>query len=412
VIRLITVYVLSIAGIFLQLDFLDTGGAIAVRLILTVLVSILMFGIGRELYFKKEASPELTETSVAAADHFKPNDPSFFDIQTAPLTELLDSDPKYIDILKRQFAILWNFTSPQNGYLILKNKYGRPFMIHRNILPDIAWDWQGEPIAILTLVDQKNGILIENNLSPDASLLPFYRDDFQPKSMLCLVSQIDSGERLYWIFDAGTVDFFNLQELKALEMIHQNSLSLLESALLEQGIHQAYQGQRNKLDMANLLNTAQNINECLEMFCEILVQEFEASKLTIAFKKDLSLDATTAIVQKSIGIDDQIKRGFEFNLEDGLNGLVILRNKWYLLEDIEHKSDRNLFVPRFSQKENSNYGLRSFISVPIQVELRGLGMITLEHVEPKKYTAKQKDQLVEYSNVFAFAIQRFRGYEK
>ena len=115
-------------------------------------------------------------------------------------------------------------------------------------------------------------------------------------------------------------------------------------------------------------------------------------------------DAQSAVIKKAIGTDDPFKSGYEFPLDEGLNGFVIMKNKPHLIEDIEKGE---YFVPRFSKEEKTNYGLRSYLSVPIEIKSNAIGMVTLEHKIENKYSINDKKNLINYSAILANALYRF-----
>jgi len=111
-----------------------------------------------------------------------------------------------------------------------------------------------------------------------------------------------------------------------------------------------------------------------------------------------------ATIEKSVGLDDPFKQGYEFSLNEGLNGWVILKNKPYLIDNIDKGE---YFIPRFVRSEKTNYSLRSFLSVPIQAENGALGMITLEDKTENKYTEKDKHSLMQFADILATALGRY-----
>lgn len=410
VIRLIALYVLAIVGIFVEFDFLNSLGNIAYKIGLAAVISYLIFELGKEKIplFKIKKTPETPEP-IAEESRSQQNVEKFdlfFDIAPTEIIQLFQDGQRYLDFLSRQFFVMWNFILPQNGYLFYKSKDNQLRLIHKQIKRGINWDWNSHELPIIPLIEQKDGILIENNLDASAKLLPFYNpDEFCPLSVLAMATDFDSGERLFWIFDANSTGCFNSEESDVLQAININTRTAVLEALYDNRLLSTLSLMKAKSDIANLLNTARDQSECFDIFSDFLIQEFEASKLTIALRKDKYLESNSAVIEKSIGIDDSFRRGYEFTLDEGLNGWVIQKNKPYVLDDIERGE---YFVPRFSKNEKSNFGLRSFLSVPVQIELQALGMITLEDKEPNKYSDDDKKKLTEYSNMLAFAMQRFR----
>ncbi len=138
-------------------------------------------------------------------------------------------------------------------------------------------------------------------------------------------------------------------------------------------------------------------------YVEFLADIFEAHKLTIAMVD--KNNPQMAQIKKSIGQVDSIKEGTRFAIEEGLCGKVILNDQVYLLEDIEKDG---YFIPRFSKNEKTNYGLRSFLAMPLKLNSTSpIGMISLEHKNTNAFTSHHKAQLKLYTEDFEKALARF-----
>jgi GAF domain-containing protein len=84
---------------------------------------------------------------------------------------------------------------------------------------------------------------------------------------------------------------------------------------------------------------------------------------------------------------------------------VILNNQVYLLDDIEKDG---YFIPRFSKSEKTNYGLRSFLGIPLTANTKDvIGMICLEHKDTGVFTAYHKKVLKKYTVYFENSLKRF-----
>ena len=214
--------------------------------------------------------------------------------------------------------------------------------------------------------------------------------------------KLESGEKLYWIFDSDITENFNTHDMAIIERIIKNTNAITFESLKSFSLNNTCIFINNKFEIAEKLNTAGSTNDCLEYFCDFVINNFEASKLTIAMREDS--DSQSAVIKKAIGTDDPYKSGYEFQLDEGLNGFVILKNKPHLIENIEKGE---YFVPRFSKEEKTNYGLRSFLSVPIEIKSSAIGMVTLEDKLENKYSVEDKINLIKYSAILANALYRF-----
>jgi GAF domain-containing protein len=127
---------------------------------------------------------------------------------------------------------------------------------------------------------------------------------------------------------------------------------------------------------------------------------FDFDRLTISTVDEK--DADHGVIRKVIGQRDGMGEGFRFPLADGLSGWVIRRNKPLLLGDLE-KGD--LFRPRYTRDDKSNYGLRSFIGVPITFQNQVFGLISLENKQPDYYTDWDQSILIVLAKNFGMAYQ-------
>jgi hypothetical protein len=403
--KLISLYLLIVIGIFIEFDFWGNVGNIIIKLIVFAGISYLMYG-----YWYAEQNKQ--NTGIKEETENKPEEisviqekkqPLFFDISPTTLTELIEYDEQYNNFIKNQFMIVWDFVYPKNGYVIYRNYQDKMRIIHKNLQPDILIRTDKYPTSLFTLIENREGVLIENKIEQSLNLIPFYMDtDYKPQSLMAFITQMETGEKLYWIFDSDIEENFNTDDSTIMNRIIQNTNAITFEALKSYELNKSCIFIDQKFKIAEKLNTASNVDECLGHFCDFIINNFEASKLTIGMKK--SPDAQIAVIKKAIGTDDPYKIGYEFPLDEGLNGFVIMKDKPHLIEDIEKGE---YFVPRFSKDEKTNYGLRSYLSVPIDIESNAIGMVTLEHKLENKYTVTDKKNLINFTKILANALYRF-----
>lgn len=401
--KLIGLYLLIVIGIFIEFSFIGSVGNILIKIIITAGISYLLYEYWANEQNKleqiegSETDPEFTETVQ------EEKKPLFIDISSTRFTDLVEQDKYYKDFLENQFIIVWDFIYPKNGFIIYHNPEDKMKIIHKNLQPDILIDTNKYPTSLFTLIENKEGILIENKIDQTLNLIPYYQNsDYRPQSLLAFMIKLESGEKLYWFFDSDITENFNTDDTTTIERIIQNINTITFEALKSFDLNNTCIYLNNKFQIAEKLNTAKNMDDCLEYFCDFIINNFEASKLTIGMIKDT--DHQTVVIKKAIGTDDPFKSGYEFPIDEGLNGFVIMKNKPHLIEDIEKGE---YFVPRFSKEEKTNYGLRSFLSVPIEIKSNAIGMITLEHKLEHKYTLDNKKNLLNYSAILASALYRF-----
>ncbi len=402
--RFIGIFLLAVAGIFINFGFLGSVGKVIVDFIIIANISYLLYDLWKMHNAKKQdtgieinqeaetpENPETVRTSL-----------SIFDIKPSALILLLKREKHYSDFLLNQFIIIRNFILPKNGYIFYRNKAGRLKLIYQRLEAQVEWQKNAEPKALLTLIDDKNDLFVENNIESAHNLFPFYdQQNYLPRALLSLITKFESGEKLYWIFDADVANHFNTEDLTVLETINVNTQTVLESALRDSGLEQMIKNVNDRFQLSLKLNEQNNFKACIDVFTEYISSNFEASKLTIATRSSENLEF--AVIRKAVGIDDSFKDGYEFPLKEGLNGWVILKNKPYLLDDIDKGE---FFIPRFTRQEKTNHQLHSFLSVPLQLNGVAVGMVTLEDKRINQYTIEDKERLIEYGKIFDTALGR------
>lgn len=326
------------------------------------------------------------------------------------LPDLLnDTSLSLNSFLVSQFEILYNYFLPTNAYIYLELDENDIRLFHKQIKNIADWkDIDVIPNVIKLLKNHNDSLLIENNLNENSSILPFYENStYSPGSVFSMCTEISNKQFLYWIFDTPANGFFNEEELKV-----PIQVSSTVQYVLKHFVDYSNQKENNlMLERLFELNTSLNISleqdSLITAFVDFISREFEAHKLTIALV-DESNQAVATIV-KSIGQMDPIKEGTSFVLVDGLCGKVILSGKTYLIDDIEKDG---YFIPRFSKTEKTNYGLRSFLAVPIKLDNQGIGMISIEHKMPNAYSENNKKYLKEYTSVLSSTLPRFLAKKK
>lgn len=407
----IAIYLLIIIGIFVKFNFLGSYNFI-VQILILASISYFLYEIWKER--SAQGHDEHDEVSKAAKgetteDNKENLKSSFFDIKVSGIKSLFEQHPGYKYFVINQFMLIWDFIFPKNGYIMFKDEKNVVSLIHNNLQPEITIDFDKKPLALLKLIENKNGILVENHIDETLHLIPFYQNtSYKPKSLLGFVLPLESAERMYWIFDSDLAENFNMEDLSIIDRIVKNTSAMTLEALQRLATQVNIYSIEQKFEIAWRLNRAAKRDECLDTFCDFVIEHFQASKLTIAIRKNWFIQADTAVIQKTIGLDDPFKVGFEFPIAEGLNGWVIMKNKPHLIHDIEQGE---YFVPRFSKQEKTNYGIRSFLSVPISFDGEAIGMVTLEENQPNKYTTEDKLNLIVFTEILANALNRFNNLE-
>jgi len=397
--KLIALYLLAILGIFVEPGFLGALGNILFKLLILGGISFLIYDVWNDKDKERTAAVEPEKVAEKSA---APSPKPIFENLNTELDSIFSQDQDFQDFLVNQFIICRRYTVASNGFLVYTNNANSGRLLYKEAPHALNPEKPNAFLALISLADKSNAILIENNLSETNSLFSFYSgDSYHPVSLLAFKTPIDAQQNLYWFFDANEADFFNTQDKNIFEKISKETGFGIVNALKNHSLQLVAADYQNALKLAKQLNRATSEQACLELISNHLIDHFEASKLTIALRKS---EEEMATIEKSVGLDDPFKQGYEFSLNEGLNGWVILKNKPYLIDNIDKGE---YFIPRFVRSEKTNYSLRSFLSVPIQAENGALGMITLEDKTENKYTEKDKHSLMQFADILATALGRY-----
>ncbi len=372
-----------------------------------VFKAFVLAGIGVVLYRLwdgwNDAPDEVDELSDEE-DQKETERPVFIENKASLLNKTLHQNGEILDFLRKQFFVIWNLILPHNGYLLLMTPDQEMVVLHKKVRDDLEFQKIRLPIPVLALIDNAKGFLLENHVENGATLLPFYnRDEYVPHSFLGFRSEIDRALHLYWIFDAETFDVFNDEDRSVLHRINEATVSYVNKVLTSEALADEKRQLTRSLMLSRDLNATRNVSTAVDLFTDFLAEEFQARTLTVAFRKDFRIEEKKGVVFAAIGQHEPVKPGYEFPLEEGLNGWVILKDRPYLLDDID-KGD--YFIPRFSRAEKTNYGLRAFLSVPLHFNDQSVGMVTLEDSKANKFSIADKERLVRYCELFSVALNR------
>jgi GAF domain-containing protein len=319
------------------------------------------------------------------------------------LSELIESDERTRNYLNDQFTILAGLIFPDSGWIFYKDDNRLNVITYKNFSdqPEPTIQENYSISGLLQIVDESNSIVIENNINIADNLLPLYTDiDYSVKSFMGVPISIQDREKIFFIFDSHHIEHFSKDDMSLFTKLAENTGIWILNRVNAYALLSNTKSQAKVLDFAKDLNSSKTINSAIEKFALLISSEFEATRLTISlFKKDKN----TGMIKKVIGQTDDFDENKEFNLDEGLTGWVISKEKPYLIDDLE-KGD--YFIPRYSKNEKTNFGFRSFLGVPIIADGRIFGAVTLEHRLPNKYADSDKQNIQDYADIFSTTFLR------
>ena len=133
---------------------------------------------------------------------------------------------------------------------------------------------------------------------------------------------------------------------------------------------------------------------------------FQYDKLTISFSNK---DNSTADIILVDGFKDDINEGNNFEIKNTIHGLAIIDNKticsnsWY-----EKFPEMN----RFLQNDRDLHSFKSILSVPIRINGKSTGVISLERIDSKIFSAIDINFLESLCRIFSTQVYLKNQYNK
>jgi len=320
------------------------------------------------------------------------------------LSDLLNNDESTQQYIKSQFLALAGILIPDQGWIMYKLNEFKLNVVYQISFSDFKLNNIPEQVdltGLYKIIDERNEILIENNIQNANYSFQYYQDiEYSVSSFLSIPINISANEKMFFIFDSAVSEQFNKQDTEIIDRITHGIQSTIKYRLKSISLHSELKLNKKLLDFALQINTCNTISSAINTLANFVSNEFEADRLTIS---STIQDSDKAVIRKVIGQQDTFTEDFEFALEEGLTGWVISKNKPYIIEDLEKGE---YFIPRYTKEEKSNYGLRSFIGIPFNLNDNVYGAITLEAQQSNRYSNIEKQFLDEIANIFSTIYKR------
>jgi transcriptional regulator with GAF, ATPase, and Fis domain len=398
-VRIIAVITLSFLGIFIQ-PFPPGVGDFIFRFLILALIIYLMYGFRPPAGSAKEnvqtgfsTDPDEKRRSLEQEVHHDWH-----------LEELLSRDERSMRYLIDQFELIASLAFPDHGWLFLRQSdhtlktiFYKSYSKEAPLTPRDEFEITG----LMHILSEKYATIIENNLNRETQLINFYSGEaYAPNSFLGIPLLIEGEKPLFFVFDALHKENFNVEDQVLFEKIRDNTAIFMLNRLKAYSLLNTLKTKEKLMKLVIELNSSKTIAMAVEKFAQSMAQQFEASRLTISLRKP---NAEFAVIRKVLGQKDEFGENTEFPLEEGLTGWVISKKKPYVIEDLEKGE---YFIPRYSKKEKTNFGFRSFLGIPIAIQDKVYGAVTLEHSLPNKYTSRMLDDVKEWVYLFSSTFIR------
>lgn len=151
-------------------------------------------------------------------------------------------------------------------------------------------------------------------------------------------------------------------------------------------------------EVSRHLNANIEYDEVLNLLTSVIQDVYDYDRISISLKED----EHTAKIVKVLGKEAGFPEGVIFDVNEGLNGWIIRKNKSILVSDLE-KGD--YFIPRYSYEEKNNYRMRSFLGAPISYGKACYGAVTVESETPNIFVEQHEKILSMLTNNIGSAME-------
>ncbi|MCH8125780.1 GAF domain-containing protein [candidate division KSB1 bacterium] len=234
---------------------------------------------------------------------------------------------------------------------------------------------------------------------PSGQPVQYYEKPIEIRSFLGVPMTISGEIKGVLCIDSLAANDFSDNDvdlLTSFEKLISQGVELISEREKIRLINQSISAQKVFLDSLNDDFSKGNTYVAIGKACK---KVFDYDRLSIIMVAQENQDE--GVVVKVFGQHDSMPEGYRFPLSEGINGWVIRKNEPLLLGDLE-KGD--LFRPRYSKLDKSNYGLRSFLGVPINFQNKVFGTISLEIRQPEYYTEWDQNILMILASNFGMAF--------
>ena len=398
-IRTVIIVVLALLGIFVHPFAPGTVDFIYRFVVFSVLTYLVYIN-------WRSSEEEIVETSAPKPPVTKPVRKELpLELNSSrDFANFLQHDDRIEEFLRAQFHIIQSVLIAENGWVFLKKNSDTIKKIHFEKFLGSDINPEGDEFSLsglMKILDEDEKILIENNLKEKQGLFSYYSGQtYNPASFLGFPIDIHEGMRFLMVFDSQNENHFNPDDRPILNLIRHNARTFILNRMKAYELLKDLTEREKLLKFAVLLNGCKTLSIALSKLAEVVSQEYEATRLTVCTNKS---DSNHAVIRKVIGQKDDYDESFEFEIDQGLAGWVIDKNKPYLIEDMEKGE---YFIPRYTKEEKTNFGLRSFLGIPIQADDKVFGALTLEHSSPGKYTEEDLKNMTHLVSIFSTTFLR------
>ena len=275
-----------------------------------------------------------------------------------------------------------------------------------NFFNDRAIFLADENASVLkTVVEEKCPVLI-GDLGGDEGVLPYYTKVEEVQSV-CLVPIL---------MNKVVVGLLGIDSKKKSEYDDQDVDALTGYAtLIEEfvgNVEQVYKCENVIKTMASLFEISERFNaslktdEVIKLFSKTVTHSIEYDRVVVSLKHP---EQPSARIIRVLGDDKTFEEGYEFGLKGNLNGSLIKTKELVYIRDLQR---HHRLFPRFHSDEQAEERYRTFYGLPLLLNDRCVGAVSVESKKPDFYDKTQRQFLVILANMVSQALERSALYDQ
>ncbi|HEY3347438.1 MAG TPA: diguanylate cyclase [Nitrospirota bacterium] len=200
---------------------------------------------------------------------------------------------------------------------------------------------------------------------------------------------------------SGTVCLINSsatkEDLPFLKAYIQQNASLLENITLRESVKERLDSLRKVVRLAVSLGSLKSPDEIFRQIFEGSVEMLRAERASLMLINDKSEEL---VIKLSKGLDREMMDRLKLKPGEGIAGRVAALGSPIIVQDIERDS-------RISMMKRPEYKTKSFISLPLKVDGRTIGVINLsDKISGEVFSNDDLDVLTDFADTASFALER------
>ena len=137
--------------------------------------------------------------------------------------DLIETDGKTGAYIKDQFEILASILYPDNGWIFYKKSEAKLNAFYNKAFSENLIEIKNdefELMGLMQILNDKDEMLIENNLSKEGKLVNFYNGfDYNPSSFIGIPIPIHDDQKIFIVYDSHDKEHFNREDQKIIDKI-------------------------------------------------------------------------------------------------------------------------------------------------------------------------------------------------